>query len=447
MFENLGKKLSSVFDKLKGRGVLTEDNINEALREVRIALLEADVALPVVKDFIEAVKVKALGQDVIRSISPGQMVVKIVHDHLIEVLGTANEDLNLTTEPPAVILMAGLQGSGKTTTTAKLARYLGEKRKKKILMASLDIYRPAAQKQLAVLGEQIGVDTLPIQEGQQPLDIAKRALTQGKLGGYDVVFLDTAGRLQVDDALMQELESVKAFARPIETLLIADSLTGQDAVHVAKTFQDRIGITGVILTRVDGDARGGAALSMRAVTGQPIKFIATGEKVDALEAFHPERIASRILDMGDVVSLVERAAESFEKEESEKLAKKLQKGIFDLDDMASQLRQINKMGGVGQMLSLMPGMGKIKERLADTPINDNIIGRQLAMLSSMTTEERRKPKLLDASRKRRIASGSGTSVQDLNLLLKQHLQMSKMMKKVKSKGLKGLIRGGLLPKF
>jgi len=440
MFESLGNRLGDVFDRLKKRGALTEDDVSAALREVRIALLEADVALPVVKEFTKSVKEKAIGQEVVRSITPGQMVVKIVHDHLVETLGGQAEPLNLNAEPPVVILMVGLQGSGKTTSTGKIALRLKEKDKKKVLMASLDVYRPAAQDQLRVLGEQIDIATLPIVAKQKPLDIAKRALKVGRTEGYDVVMLDTAGRLSIDDALMMEVAAVRDVAKPTETLLVADAMTGQDAVTTATNFHERVGVTGIVLTRVDGDARGGAALSMRAVTGQPVKLIGVGEKMEAMEPFHPDRIAGRILGMGDVVSLVEKAAETIDKEEAEKLAKKMQKGSFDLDDMAAQLSQMRKMGGMGGLMGLLPGIGKMKKQLSEANLDDKMIKRQEAIISSMTKAERKNIKLLNASRRRRIAAGSGTTVQDVNRLLKQFQQMQSMMKKVGKMNKKDLMR-------
>jgi len=441
MFESLTSKLGDVFDRLKKRGALTESDVVEALREVRVALLEADVALPVVKDFVASVKDKAIGQQVLRSVTPGQMVIKIVHDHLVDMLGREVEDVSLGAVAPVPILMVGLQGSGKTTSTAKLALRFKDRDKKKVLMASLDVYRPAAQEQLRILGEQTGVNTLPIVAGQLPVDIAKRALQAAKFGGYDVLLLDTAGRLHVDEALMAEVVAVRDIAQPHETLLVADALTGQDAVNVAKSFNERVGITGIVLTRVDGDGRGGAALSMRHVTGKPIKLLGQGEKLDALELFHPDRIASRILGMGDVVSLVEKAAETIEKEEAEALMAKLAKGEFDMNDLLGQLRQMRKMGGMQGVLGMLPGVQKIKKQIAEANIDDSIILRQEAIILSMTKAERRNPKLIHASRKKRIASGSGVSVQDVNKLLKQHMQMADMMKRMKALGKKGFMRG------
>ena len=433
MFENLTNRLSGVFDRLKRRGALNETDVAEALREIRVALLEADVALPVVKEFIAKVKERAVGQEVIKSVTPGQMIVKIVHDQLIELLGEKSSELTIG-GPPGIILMVGLQGSGKTTTSAKLALRLKDKDRKKVLLASLDVQRPAAQRQLEILANQIGVGSLPIVEGQNPVDITKRALDTARREGLDTLILDTAGRLHVDDDLMDELIAVRDLAKPHETLLVADSLTGQDAVTVARHFNDRCGISGIVLTRMDGDGRGGAALSMRHVTGQPIKLIGTGEKMDALETFHPERMAGRILDMGDVVSLVEQAAELVDKDEAEKVAKKLAKGRFDLNDMRAQLRQVSKMGGMGGVLSMLPGIGKMKKQLANANVDEKMLTRQSAIIDSMTPVERRNPQIVAASRKKRIAAGSGTSVQDVNKLLKQHRQMQDMMKKMKKAG-------------
>jgi signal recognition particle subunit SRP54 len=447
MFESLSNRLGDVFDRLRKRGALGEEDVSAALREIRIALLEADVALPVVKDFVNAVREKALGQEVLRSVTPAQMVVKIVHDHLVETLGggmpAAESALNLNAVPPVVIMLVGLQGSGKTTSAAKIALRLRTRERKKVLLASLDVQRPAAQEQLAVLGRQIDVTSLPIVAGEKPVAITRRALETGRLEGYDVVILDTAGRLHIDEALMLEVAAVRDVAKPTETLLVADAMTGQDAVNVAKSFNDRIGLSGIMLTRIDGDARGGAALSMRAITGKPIKLVGTGEKIDALENFYPDRIAGRILDMVDVVSLVEKAAENFDEAEAEKLAAKMQKGNFDLDYLASQLRQLRKMGGMGGMLGMLPGIGKIKKQMADAKIDDGMVKRQEAIISSMTKRERKNPKLLNASRRLRIAAGSGTSVQEINRLLKQYQDMAMMMKKVSKLGKKGMMRQGL----
>ncbi|HZT50771.1 MAG TPA: signal recognition particle protein [Stellaceae bacterium] len=445
MFESLSNRLSSVFDRLSRRGALGEEDVAAALREIRIALLEADVALPVVKDFVDAVRAKAVGQDVLRSVTPAQMVVKIVHDHLVDTLGggAADAGFSLNAVPPVVVMMVGLQGSGKTTTSAKLARLLKQRERKKVLMASLDVQRPAAQEQLAVLGRQVDVPTLSVIMGERPVGIARRALDQAKREGFDVLILDTAGRLHIDEPLMQEVAAVRDATQPFETLLVADSMTGQDAVNVGKTFAQRIGLTGIVLTRVDGDARGGAALSMRAVTGKPIKFIGTGEKLDAIEAFHAERVAGRILGMGDVVSLVEKAAETIDQEEAEKLAKKLAKGGFDLDDLAAQLRQLRKMGGMGGVLGMLPGVNKIRKQLDEAKLDESLLKRQEAIISSMTKAERRNPKVLDASRRRRIAAGSGTTVPEINRLLKQYQDMAQMMKRMNKLGKKGLMRHGI----
>lgn len=439
MFESLSERLGGVFDRLRGRGALSENDVREAMREVRVALLEADVALPVVRSFVDKVTEQAVGQSVLRSITPGQQVVKIVNDALVEMLGAEASELELAVTPPAIIMMVGLQGSGKTTTTAKIAKRLTDKERKKVLMASLDVNRPAAQEQLAILGEQIGVATLPIVAGQQPVDIAKRAMQAAKLQGYDVLMLDTAGRLHVDTQLMDEMKAVATVAQPAETLLVVDSLTGQDAVNVAKNFSEQVSLTGVILTRMDGDARGGAALSMRAVTGKPIKFVGTGEKLDGLDVFHPGRVASRILGMGDVVSLVERAAETIQHEEAKALAAKMAKGQFDMNDLRAQLQQMQRMGGLGALAGMLPGMKKIQGAMAQSGMDDRILVRMDAMISSMTPKERAKPELLQAKRKIRIANGSGTTVQEVNKLLKMHQEMSTAMKKIrKMGGLKGL---------
>ncbi len=447
MFDSLTGKLGAIFERLRKRAALTPADVDEALREVRLALLEADVALPVVKDFIAKTREKAVGQEVLRSVTPGQMVVKIVHDELVRTLGGGGEDgtgdIDLAAVPPVVILMVGLQGSGKTTTTAKLGLRLSQRDKKKVLMASLDVQRPAAQEQLAVLGQQAEVKTLPIVPGQPPVDIARRALMAARLEGCDVLLLDTAGRLAIDDALMAEVAAVRDATQPHETLLVADAMTGQDAVNVARGFNEKVGLTGIVLTRVDGDARGGAALSMRAVTGRPIKLIGVGEKLDALEPFHPDRIAGRILGMGDVVGLVEKAAETIEREDAEKLAKKAQKGQFDMDDLVAQLRQLRKMGGLGSMLGMLPGIGQMQKQIAAAKIDENLLRRQEAIVMSMTKKERRNVKLLNASRRRRIASGSGTSVQDVNRLVKQFEDMTRMMKQMGKLGQKGLMRHGL----
>jgi signal recognition particle subunit SRP54 len=449
MFENLSQKLGDAFQRLTRRGALSEADVDEALREVRVALLEADVALPVVKDFIAKVKPAAIGEAVLKSVTPGQMVVKIVHDELAAALGGSAVPLDLAAPPPAAILLVGLQGSGKTTSTAKIALRLVNRERKRVLMASLDTRRPAAQEQLATLGRQAEVPTLNIVPGEPPLAIARRAMQTAALEGYDLVMLDSAGRLHIDQELMEEVAAVKAATKPIETLLVADAMTGQDAVNVAEAFHERIGVSGIVLTRVDGDARGGAALSMRAVTGQPIKLIGVGEKLDALEDFHPDRIAGRILGMGDVVSLVEKAAEQIEQEEAERIARKAQKGLFDLDDLADQLGKLEKMGGLNDIVSMLPGIGKIKQQMKDARIDDKQIRRQRAILSSMTRAERRRPDIIKASRKQRIAAGSGTTVQEINRLLKQHQEMARMMKQMGKLGQKGLMRhgiGGLLPR-
>ena len=439
MFEALGERLGSVFDKLRGNK-LTEEAVNEAMREIRMALLEADVALPVVKDFIATVKEAAIGQEVIKSVSPAQQVVKIVNDALIEMLGSDSAELNVKANPPAAYLMVGLQGAGKTTSTAKIARFLTEKHRKKVLMASLDVNRPAAQEQLAVLGEQTGVATLPIVAGQQPVEIAKRAMDTGLKEGYDIVMLDTAGRLAIDEELMAEVAAVRDATKPHETLLVADAMTGQDAVNTAKTFNEKIGITGIMLTRVDGDARGGAAMSMKGVTGKPVKLIGTGEKWDEIESFHPDRIASRILGMGDVVSLVEKAVDTLDQEKAAKMAKKFKKGEFDFNDMLDQFEQMKKMGGMGSMLKMLPGLGKMAKQLEDANMDENVFKQQEAIILSMTKAERTKPALLNASRKKRIAAGSGTSVQEINKLVKQHQQMGKMMKQMRKMGMGGMMK-------
>jgi signal recognition particle subunit SRP54 len=450
MFESLSGRLSDVFEKLRGRGALSAADIDAAMRDVRVALLEADVALPVVRSFIDRVKESTIGQEVIRSVTPGQMVIKIVHDELVATLGADTTGIDLNAPAPVGIMMVGLQGSGKTTTTAKIAARLQKRDRKKVLMASLDTQRPAAQEQLKVLGEQAGVSTLPIVAGQRPVDIAKRAGDAARFGGFDVILYDTAGRLQIDQGLMDEVAAVQAAVRPHEILLVADAMTGQDAVNVAEGFKARLPLTGIVLTRVDGDSRGGGALSMRAVTGCPIKLIGTGETMEALEDFHPDRIAGRILGMGDVVSLVEKAAEGIQQDEAEALARKMQKGEFDLNDMAKQLGQMRKMGGIKGMLEMLPGVAKAKAAMAQQNIDDKAILRQEAIISSMTREERVHPKVIHASRKKRIAAGSGTSIQDVNKLLKQFMTMQKMMKRVNKMGKKGLMRHGiegLLPRM
>lgn len=445
MFDNLSDRLGGVFERLRGRGALTEADVRTAMREVRVALLEADVALPVARSFVDKATEEAVGQQVLRSVTPGQQVVKIVHDALVDMLGPDTAELEIDVTPPAVVMMVGLQGSGKTTTTAKLARLLAKTKGKKVLMASLDVNRPAAQEQLAVLGTQIEVATLPIIVGQQPVDIAHRALQAAKLQGFDVLMLDTAGRLHVDQALMDEMKSVADIARPDEILLVVDSLTGQDAVNVATSFSEQVPLTGVVLTRMDGDARGGAALSMRAVTGKPIKFAGMGEKLDQIEAFHPKRVAGRILGMGDVVSLVEKAAAAIEQEDAERMASRLAKGQFDLNDLRAQLQQMRRMGGLGALAGMIPGLKKAQAAMASGAIDEKILLRMDAMITSMTPKERAKPELINAKRKIRIAKGSGTTVQDVNKLLKMHMEMQTAMKKLKKMGgLKGML--GLLGK-
>ncbi|ROT95093.1 signal recognition particle protein [Altererythrobacter sp. FM1] len=440
MFDNLSDRLGNVFDRLRGRGSLNEADVREAMREIRVALLEADVALPVARRFIDAVTEKAVGQDVLRSVTPGQQVVKIVHDELVEMLGgQEHQGLLLEAKPPVVVMMVGLQGSGKTTTTAKLAKYIRERHGKKAMMASLDVARPAAQEQLAVLGEQVDVATLPIVKGQQPVDIARRAIESAKLQAVDVLMLDTAGRLHVDQALMDEMKAVAGVSNPTEVLLVVDSLTGQDAVNVAQSFSGEVPLTGVVLTRMDGDARGGAALSMRAVTGKPIKFAGTGEKLDAIEAFHAGRVADRILGMGDVVSLVEKAAATVKEEDAEHLAKRMAKGQFDLNDLRMQLRQMQNMGGLGMLAGMMPGMKKAKAAMAESGMDDKVLVHMDAIIGSMTAKERARPELMNAKRKKRVAAGSGTQVQDVNKLLKMHQEMARAMKQIKKMGgLKGL---------
>lgn len=442
MFESLSDKLGNIFSSLRGKSRLSEEDVNTAAREIRVALLEADVALPVVRDFIETVKTKAIGQDVIKSVTPAQMVVKIVHDALVEMLGSDASDLTFGPAPSSY-LMVGLQGSGKTTSTAKIAKYLSDKGRKKVLMASLDTSRPAAQDQLKILGEQTGVATLEIIAGQTPIQITERALKEARLGGFDVLMLDTAGRLSIDEALMEEVAAVSKLANPVEKLLVADAMTGQDAVNVAKAFDEKVGITGIVLTRIDGDARGGAALSMRAVTGKPIKLLGVGEKWDALEPFHPDRIAGRILGMGDVVSLVERAAEAVDAEDAQRMAEKFNEGKFDFNDLLSQFKQMSKMGGVGALVKMLPGLGKMASQI-EGKIDEKMMARQEAIILSMTKVERENPQIMNASRRRRIAEGSGTSVQDVNKLCKQQQDMQTMMKRMKKMGMgkmMGMMKG------
>lgn len=441
MFDNLSHKLTDALSRLTRRGALTEDDVNAAMREVRVALLEADVALPVVKNFIAKVKEGAVGQNVVRSVTPGQQVIKIVHDALIDVLGEKAEPLNIAVAPPAIIMMLGLQGSGKTTTSAKLAKRLKEAERKKVLMASLDVRRPAAQEQLAVLGQQIGVETLPIMAGQSPEQITKRAIESARLGGFDVLILDTAGRLSIDEELMEEAALVRDLAAPHEKLLVVDAMTGQDAVNTAKNFEEKIGVTGIVLTRIDGDARGGAALSMRAVTGKPIKFLGVGEKTDALEVYHPDRLAGRILDQGDVVSLVEKAAATMDQGVAEDMAKKFLSGkAFDFNDLLKQMQQMRKMGGMSGFMGMLPGVAKIKDQIAKANIDERAILRQEAIIQSMTKAERKNVDLLAASRKKRIAKGAGVEVADVNRLIKQFLEMQKMMKQLQQMGQGGFMK-------
>ncbi len=430
MFESLSDKLSGILNGLTRRGALSEADVTAALREVRLAFIEADVALDVVRSFIDKVRSRAVGAEVVKSVTPGQMVVKIVHDTLVDTLGAEQAPISLESTPPVAILMVGLQGSGKTTTTAKLARRLSERDKRKVLMASLDTRRPAAMEQLATLGKQLSIDCLPIVTGQSPVQIARRAMDAARLGGFDVVLLDTAGRTTIDEALMAEVAEVKAIAKPHEVLLVADALTGQDAVNTARAFEDRVGITGIVLTRVDGDGRGGAALSMRAVTGKPIKLVGMGEKMDALEDFHPSRIANRILGMGDIVSLVEKASETLDAEKAKRIADKMRRGKFDLEDLRDQLTQIEQIGGVGGLLGMLPGVAKMKDQIASANLDERVVKRQKAIIDSMTRAERRNPDILKASRKKRIASGSGTKVEDINKLLKMHRQTADMMKQM-----------------
>jgi signal recognition particle subunit SRP54 len=444
MFDGLTARLGGILDGLRKRGALKEADVEAAMREVRVALLEADVALPVVKDFVERVGQAAKGQDVLRSVTPAQMVVKIVHDRLVETLGAETAELNLAGNPPVALLMIGLQGSGKTTTTAKLGLRLAKRDKKKVLMASLDVYRPAAQQQLMQLGRQTGVDTLQSVLGERPLAIAERAMKKARLEGYDVVLLDTAGRLTLDDAMMAEAAEIKNAVKPAETLLVADALTGQDAVNLARDFNEKVGVTGIVLTRVDGDARGGAALSMRWATGRPVKLMGTGEKVEALESFDPRRLAGSILGMGDVVGLVERAQDVIEREDAEKMAAKMLKGKFTLDDLAGQLKQLRKMGDVSGLIGMLPGAARMKDKIAAANIDDKALARQEAIILSMTLAERQNPKLLNGSRRRRIAAGSGTTVPEVNRVLKQFMQMAAMMKKAGKMGKRGLM-GGVLP--
>src|SRR5476651_1362000 len=428
MFDSLSEKLGRILDGLTRRGALSEADVDAALREVRRALLEADVALDVARAFTDNIKKQAVGVEVMKSVTPGQMVVKIVHDQLIATLGADSQSIDLNAAPPVAIMMVGLQGSGKTTTTAKVARRLADRQKKKVLMASLDVRRPAAMEQLAVLGRDAEIDTLPVVEGQQPPQIAQRAIQAAKLSGYDVVLLDTAGRTTLDDEMMSEAALVKQAVNPHEVLLVADALTGQDAVNLARAFDERVGLTGIVLTRVDGDGRGGAALSMRAVTNKPIKLIGTGEKLDALEEFDPARIAGRILGMGDIVALVEKAAANIDAEKAMRAAEKMRKGKFDLGDLREQLTQMQAMGGMGGLLGMMPGVAKMKNQIAAAGLDDKLLKRQMAIIDAMTPQERRNPDILKASRKKRIAAGSGTTPEAINKLLKMHRGMADMMK-------------------
>ena len=430
MFSSLGENFIKTFDKIKRKGTISQDDLEIALREIRISMLEADVALGVTKKFIANIKNKAIGEEVVNSVTPGQMIVKIVHDELKNILGAEEQDINLKISPPAIIMLVGLQGVGKTTTAAKLAVYLRKKYKKKVLLASLDTYRPAAQEQLATLGKQISINTLPIVHGQLPLDIAKRAIEEGKAESFDLIILDTAGRLHSDEKLIDEIISIKRIANPIETLLVADSMAGQDAVNSAKKFHDSIKLTGVILTRIDGDSRGGAALSIKYITGCPIKFIGCGEKISDLEKFYPERVASRILDMGDVVTLVEKAIDTVSEEDVEQLTRKMQKGNFDMEDLRKQLNNLKKMGGISSIMGMLPGFKGIKQALGSDKFDKTVIKRQEAIIDSMAKKEKRYPKIMNASRKTRVAKGAGVTVQDINKLLKQFLEMQKMMKKV-----------------
>ena len=444
MFDTLSGKLSGVFDRLRSRGALNEADIADALREVRLALLEADVALPVVRDFVNTVRERSLGAEVLESVSPGQLVIKIVNDVLVEALGGVGAvPLNLNVSAPVPVLMVGLQGSGKTTTSGKIALRLLKRDRKRVLLASLDTQRPAAQLQLQQLAQQAGVASLPIVAGQTPVEIARRAMDTARREVFDVVILDTAGRLSIDQALMDEVRAVREATNPAETLLVVDAMTGQDAVNTARAFNDAVGVTGIVMTRMDGDARGGAALSMRQITGAPIKLTGSGEKLDALEEFHPERVAGRILGMGDIVGLVERAEETLDEEEAEKLARKMVRGTFDLDDYAKQLKQISKMGSLSGILGMLPGIGKMKAQIEDANLDQGILKRQAAIISSMTAKERRTPDVIKASRKKRIAAGSGTSVQEINRLLKQFDDMTTMMKRMNKLGQKGLMRQGM----
>jgi signal recognition particle subunit SRP54 len=441
MFQNLTDRLGRTIKNLRGQGRLSEDNIKDALREVRMALLEADVALPVVKEFTEKVRARAVGQEVLQSLSPGQALVKIVNDELVSLMGEACDELNLSAQPPAVVLMAGLQGSGKTTSSAKLARWLKERKKKSVLVASCDIYRPAAIQQLQTLAKEVGAEFFPSSGDQDPVDIAVAALDHARKQHLDVVIIDTAGRLHIDEQMMDEIQRVHAAVDPVETLFVVDSMTGQDAANTARAFHEALPLSGVVLTKTDGDARGGAALSIRAITGKPIKFLGIGEKTDALEPFHPDRVASRILGMGDVLSLVEEAERKVDKTKAAKLAKKLHKGKrFDLEDFHDQLEQMMGMGGLGSLMDKLPGVGQLPQNVREQ-VNDRDMHRMLAIIRSMTLKERQFPDIIKGSRRRRIAAGSGTQVQDVNRLLKQFTQMQKMMKKMSKGGMKNMMRG------
>ncbi len=440
MFDSLSERLGGILDRLTRRGALTEADIDAALREVRRALLEADVALDVVRAFTEKVKSAAVGVEVIRSVTPGQMVVKIVHDQLIDTLGDQGHPVDLNAPAPVPIMLVGLQGSGKTTTAAKIGKRLKEQTNRKVLMASLDVRRPAAMEQLGVLGQQVAVDTLPIVVGQQPAQIAQRALQAARLGGYDVVILDTAGRTTLDEAMMAEASEVRRAANPHEVLLVADALTGQDAVNLARAFNERVGLSGIVLTRVDGDGRGGAALSMRAVTGKPIKLMGVGEQMDALEDFHPARIADRILGMGDIITLVEKAATTIDAEKAARAAERMRKGAFDLSDLKEQLMQMQQMGGMTGLMGMLPGIARMKNQLAAANLDERVLKRQVAIIDSMTPKERKSPDLLKASRKKRIAAGSGTRVEDVNRMLKMHRTMADVMKALGS-GKRGTLSG------
>ena len=447
MFENLTNKFEEIFSSLKKAPSLDEKQVDEGLRGIRQALLEADVSLDVVKDFIAKVKPKALGQEIIRSTSPGNMVVKVVYDELVNLLGESNSDINLQSVPPVPMLMVGLQGSGKTTTTAKLAKYIEKNKKKKIMMVSLDVYRPAAQEQLKLLGEQNNILTLPVIEGQRPEDICRRAINAASLNGADIILFDTAGRTQIDLQMMSEIKQIESIIKPTETFLVADSLTGQVAAEVAKEFKNTVNLTGIILTRADGDARGGAAVSMKYVSQVPIKFLGVGEKIENIEVFHPKRIANRILGMGDIVSLVEKAAEDLGEENLKKAEENLKKGQFSMQDYLSQLRQMKKMGGIEGIMSFMPGVSKIKSQMDKSGIDEKVITQNEAIILSMTKKERENPKIIDGSRRKRIANGSGTDVANINKLLKQFRMMTEMMKKMSKGNRKGMEDKGIPPEL